>query len=286
MLFLLIVSILAASLNNLFLNRAGVSEKNEIFKFSLLNAAVWFVILFVSKRGQIYFDKSILLWGITYGITQTLFIFSKTAAMGTGPVSVTTLIGNCSLIISVIVSLVIWKEAVSLFDIVGLIMLFSSILLCTYKKSNGEFSAKWKLYTLLFFCFAAIVGLIFKAFGKTGNLEHCTDMLLVSSAVMVISYFAISLFYGGLKLENPVCGSKGKFIFFSIVSGILSFIYNRLNIFLSGSLDAIIFFPSFNGGTLLTSMLLSFFFCKERLSPKQTLGLFLGIFAICIIGIL
>lgn len=286
MYYLLILSIAAASLNSIVLNKAQASGKDEIFKFSFLCTAVWCVVLFAANGFTVRINSQVLLWGIVYGITQTLFILFKTAAMSTGSVAVTTLIGNSSLLISVAVSLIIWREKIGLIDIIGLIMLLLGICLCTYKKTDEGYRPKWKYYAVLFLVFAAGVGITFKAFGKSGNLDYCGDMMFVSSVVMLIAYFSISMLTGGVKVDKPACGNKHKFVCFALLSGVLSCIYNRLNVFLSGSLDAIIFFPSFNGGVIFLSALLSVCMCGEKLAPRQVLGLVLGIIAICVIGIL
>ena len=79
---------------------------------------------------------------------------------------------------------------------------------------------------------------------------------------------------------------KRLFIILALVSGLLSCLYNRLNIYLSGALDGVIFFPSFNGGVVVLSTVVSMIIFKEKLSAKQLIGLLLGISGICIIGIL
>ena len=107
-------------------------------------------------------------------------------------------------------------------------------------------------------------------------------MMLTSAIVMVLGNFFISLFVDK-GAENKLYISKRLWIY-ALISGVLSCLYNRMNIFLSGSMDAIIFFPVFNGGTVLLSTLLSMFFLKEKLVMKQIIGLMMGVLAICIIG--
>lgn len=233
-------------------------------------------------------STKILLWGIVYGLTQTCFILFKTAAMSTGSVTVTTLIGNSSLLISILVSLIVWKEKITAADIIGLVLLVIAIFLCTYTKDASKsvnHTSLWKYYVLLFLLSSAGVGIVFKAFGKSGNLEHCGDMMFVSSIVMIISNLVICFFTGGFKLQNIALRSK-SFVIFAVLSGILSCLYNRLNVFLAGNMDALIFFPAFNGGVLFLSAALSAFICRERLKITQLIGLAAGISAICLMGIL
>ena len=62
--------------------------------------------------------------------------------------------------------------------------------------------------------------------------------------------------------------------------------HTKVNIYLSSSIDAVVFFPSFNGGVIFLSAVLSVLLLKEKLKPKTAIGIILGIAGICIIGIL
>lgn len=288
MYYMLLFSVIAASFNSVVLNKARVRKKEDVFPFNLVVSLMWCIIFFIANKGHISVSTKILLWGIVYGLTQTCFILFKTAAMSTGSVTVTTLIGNSSLLISILVSLIVWKEKITAADIIGLVLLVIAIFLCTYTKDASKsvnHTSLWKCYVLLFLLSSAGVGIVFKAFGKSGNLEHCGDMMFVSSIVMIISNFVICFFTGGFKLQNIALRSKG-FVAFAVLSGILSCLYNRLNVFLAGNMDALIFFPAFNGGVLFLSAALSAFICRERLKITQLIGLTAGISAICLMGIL
>jgi drug/metabolite transporter (DMT)-like permease len=50
-------------------------------------------------------------------------------------------------------------------------------------------------------------------------------------------------------------------------------------------MDAVIFFPAFNGGVVILSGVLSGLIFKEKLSKKQWIGFSLGLLAIFIIGV-
>ena len=284
MICLLLFSIIFASLNSVLLHKTKITN-NDVFTFNFLCAAVWCVVLFIANGFELQINKSVLVWGIIYGATQALFILFKTLAMNSGSVSITTLVGNFSLVISVLFCFVVWGETISLLDIVGLVLLMLGIILSTNKGSSNASSAKWPLYLILFLVFAAAVGISFKAFSKTGNSEYAGDMMIVAAVVMLIAYAVICLLTK--KRNNDDSGKINKeFIIFALVSGVLSCIYNRLNIYLSGALNAIIFFPAFNGGVIMLSTVLSIVLLKEELNIKKAIGILLGVAGICIIGIL
>ncbi len=283
---LLLTSILFASLNSVLLHR--LPAKSDLFVFNMTASVLWIGILFALNGFSLTLSPEIILWGILYGVTQELFMFFKAQAMKNGSVSITTLIGNCSLILSTSVGVIVWKESVSVMQIVGIALLLAAFFLCTYKKSEKKESSSklWLIYCLFFFTFAAGVGIIFKFFSKTSGGEGAGDMMIVAAMTMLIFSgikIAIRRLMQKGKGEKP-CYSKAFFVI-AVLSGILSCGYNRLNISLAGLFDSVIFYPSFNGGVILLSAILSVIFLRERLSKRQTIGLVLGVLAVVTVGI-
>jgi drug/metabolite transporter (DMT)-like permease len=214
--------------------------------------------------------------------------------MNTGPVSITTLIGNFSLVVSVLVCYILWQERVGIFDLLGLLLLLLGIVLATYKRGGEAFGRKWKIFVVIFLLLSAAIGIVFKAFSKTDSSDAAGDMMLVSSFVMMVCYGAMYLAVKGRRTAEEKSragkhhiGSSGlrSFVACALLSGLLSCLYNRFNIYLSGALDAVIFFPSFNGGVIFTSALLGVLCLGERLSRSQLTGILCGILGIILIGI-
>lgn len=278
----LIVAIVAASANSVVLHKSGAGRRELIFRLNFIGALVWCVILFIANRAKITINDGTLMWAVIYGLVQSLFVLSKTAAMSSGPVVVTTLLGNSSLVISILVSFIVWGEKVSFGQITGVILLLLGIVLCTYKKSSGEYSTKWKILTAVFLAAATMVGITFKAFSKSDYGEDAGSMMFLSSIVMIISFAIMCAISGGFRLPESSGITKKRFLTFAIVSGALSCLYNRLNIYTSGQIDAVIFFPGFNGGVVLLSAILSMIFCGEKFSGKQIAGIILGIAGIAV----
>lgn len=286
MLSLLSLSVVMASLYSVLLHKVKLNEKGSVFLFNLLSSIVWCICLLAANKATLHLDRNVLIWGVVYGITQALFILFKAKAMNEGAVSVTTLLGNCSLLISVFACRVIWGEPVSWVDIIGIAVLMLGIIFTTYKKTNEHFTKKWFIYAIFFLAFSAAVGIVFKAFSKSNN-GNAGDMMIVAAVVMLISYSIICLINGDFRCKLPSLIKKpvNVFIVSALIAGLLSCVYNRLNIYLSGELIGAVFFPSFNGGVVVLSTVLGVVLLREKLSVMQIFGMILGVAGICIIGI-
>lgn len=280
---LLALSICFASLNSAVLHKAKISGKGVVWRYNLLSAIIWCAVLFFACGCTLPKNADAWIWGAIYGVTQALFILFKTEAMNSGPVAVTTLFGNSSLIVSIAACYFIWKEPVLIADGVGVACLLVGMFLISHKKSGGRYGKKWPLYVFFFLVFASAVGVVFKAFSK-GSTADARQMMLAAAIVMLAFYSAASVFTSKGKIA-PLCEGRG-FILLALLSGLLSCLYNYFNVFLSGALDAVIFFPIFNGGVIILSTVLSVLFLRERLTVKQILGILACVCGICIIGIL
>ena len=130
---LLPISVLAASFYSILLHGYPANEKRNAFKLNFFASAVWIAVLFLYNRCTLHLTGEILLWGITYGVTQALFVLFKAKAMNSGSVSATTLVGNASLPVSIIFSSIMWHERIGLSDALGVALLLAAIYLSTYK---------------------------------------------------------------------------------------------------------------------------------------------------------
>lgn len=69
------------------------------------------------------------------------------------------------------------------------------------------------------------------------------------------------------------------------ITGVVIGAVNIINLYISGAINSVIFFPVVNGGVIVLSGLAAIIFFREKLSVKQTIGLILGIAAICFFSV-
>ena len=289
---ILAVSVIFAALNNIFLHLYNEKKTTcNIFAFNALVCLIWVVILFIIGGGIGSMSVTTLLYGILYGITIALFLLFKMSALGNGPVSITSLIGCCSLIIPTLCGLIVWEESFNILQIFGLIFLFVALYLCVDPKSNVKISKKWIFLCIAFFLCAGANGTIMKAYNKTDVNSEINSMMIITSFTAFIVFALIYLSTGLYRVkrgqsfivaENMTAIKRSAI--FIILCGIVSCGYQRLNMFLTGVLSALIFFPVFNGMVIILSCLSGRILFKEKLSKKQLTGIIVGMFSIMLIG--
>ena len=69
-----------------------------------------------------------------------------------------------------------------------------------------------------------------------------------------------------------------------IAAGLCLGLHHKMNLYLSGVLPSILFFPIMNGGLILLSSLAGWIVFREKLTRSQIFSLLLGVVAVCLIG--
>lgn len=272
----LAVSIIFAVINNALYHLIGKGEKHDQYLFTAVSSAVWIVILF-PMSGGIRFGIEEIFFGVLYGAVQGAFMFFKMKAMSSGPLSITSVVSICSMMITTILGIVIFDEHVSVLQIIGVCIIVIAVILCVDPKSDMKMTRKWKFYCALFFTFAAGVGIIFKFFSRTDGSG--SRMMVVAAFTMMTMWIIASL----LSKKDGVSINKRQTVI-ALLCGVVTCGYNRFNVYLCLHFPSIVFFPTFNGSIVLLSTLIGFIAFKERLSKKQILGCALGLGSIVLIS--
>jgi len=112
-----------------------------------------------------------------------------------------------------------------------------------------------------------------------------------SAAAFIV--YAFTLHNGKNKLTDDFnelsAYTQGKIetggIINALLFGLVFCVANVLNLYLSGQLPSMIFFPVYNGGVVLVSALAGWFFFKEEMNKNVITGLVIGIAGILLIAV-
>lgn len=229
-----------------------------------------------------------LLIGVGYGITSAIANVSMMKAVETGPMSYSTVISTCSMIIPALSGLIIYGEPVALSQWIGVFFMLISFV-CSVDGKDGQknsASVKWLLYCLLSFVFSGLLGVLQKVHQTSPDKEELSPFLIISFLVTAVYSFAYMLWLSKKK-GQPVTvltpQKRKSFAGYTLVLGLATAYLNIANTFLAGVLPSVLFFPIFNGSVMIFSALSGILLFKERLSKKQWIGISVGGVAILLL---
>jgi len=286
---LMAVAILFTAISSCILhkfNNKGIETTGDLFFFNSGISFIWTVIMtcWFFASGEVAISPAALVFGTIYGVLLCAFLYFKTTALTTGPVSLTTLISCCAFVIATGFGVVYANEKVNVFQIIGMLMLLVSLVLCVNPKKSGEkLTVKWFVYAFLFFLAGGFVGIFYKVFGKSSAAAEVNGMMLTAAVVSMVMFglFGVVINKGTGK---PMPKIRKSALIYILLAGATSCIYIRLNVSLSAVIPSAVFFPVSNGSTVILSTIAGKFLFGEKLKPIQTIGIIIGFAAIVITG--
>ncbi len=289
--FILMIAIVFSNFNYLFLHQfknRDIKNTGDILLFNSMISLIWAVILFVwgiCENGRFVIPSAdAILFGVLYGLNLSVFLLFKMLSLTSGPVSVTSMIASCSFIIATVFSILYNKESVSSIKVIGMVMMLISLFLCVDRKNKNLLASKnWKYYVTIFFFAGGMIGIINKLFQASDAKNELDSMLLTASLVSALVLAVMAVVLDRIqKTGAPKIYRSG--IGFILACGVVSCVYNRLNVYLAGVMDGALLFPISNGSLLLLNDLTGVFLFKEKLSKIQIFGMIVAFFSMVLIG--
>ncbi len=269
-----------------FGNKELTDKDGGVFLFNAYISVVWAVILgakWVLSGAKI--SAGAFSYGAVYGIILLLFLLAKTKALSMGPVSLTTLIGSSAFVPTVIFGVIWARDEINTVKIIGMALLLVSLALCINPKKSGEkLTPAWFFQAFLFFLAGGTVGIFYRVFSFS-DFNGETDAVMMTASVVSAVLFALTAFIINGAKNKPLPRVERGAVKYIILCGVMSAVYQRLNISLSGVIPGVIFFPVSNGSMVVLSVITGRIFFGERLNKLQIAGVVLALSAIVAVGL-
>ena len=166
---------------------------------------IWFNVLMFSAIAAMFavifpvgkIDGVIIGFGVLLGCTTVVSQAVYALAFNSGPVSLTVLIANFSILINTLFSAVVFKEKVYLSQMLGIVFLVASMMLST-SQDGGEAKAnrRWLLYSLTVMMAFGVGNSVQKLFWITESSKNPNSdvtlliVMYVSAALIALTIYA------------------------------------------------------------------------------------------------
>jgi len=281
---LLFVSVFTDALRNAFNNYFSKDLMKTTADSMLFNTVVGVgaVIFFICSGAKWQISAYSLLMAAGFAAVTALAQFMSLAAMATGPMSFSVLFTYLGMVIPAIFGVVVYNQPFTMFQKIGFVFMLVTIFTSVDLKKDSKMSIKWLAYALGSFVMWGAVG-IFQLIHQNSEYAHEIDGFLLYSFIIMTVLFALAFL--AVKKDNSFGYMNFKVTTMMLLSGIVFGIINKINLYLSGVMDSIIFFPIVNGGVIVLAGLAAIIFFRERPDRKQIIGILSGIIAVCLLGI-
>ena len=255
------------------------SKGGSVHAYNLNKAGVaLLVFLFVGLWKGMSFHVPTILWGVGYGACICVGGFAGFTALGLGPMALTSMIASFSSVIPFVFGVTVWGESLSVWGILGIILLVISIVLLNFKKIDDRLSLKWTFFTFLTFFVNGIASVFQKQHQMNYPGLYRTEFMVASMLCMMVILLVVVLVKGTVKTEVRFCvpGSIG---------GFLEGVANYIVLYLAATQNASVLFPVVSVAKIIAVWCIGRTAFKEQLKLWQTIGLVAGIAAIALLNL-
>ncbi len=190
-------------------------------------------------------------------------------ALQIGNINKVTAVDKTSVVLTIILSLIFFKESVTVYKIIGMISLTTGTYLMVEKKEdNKQTSNAWLLYAVLSVVFASLTTIL----GKMGitNIESNLGTAIRTSIVLVMSWIVVFVTHSEMNMKSI---PKKEYLFVVLLGlatgGSWLCFYHALQ---SGPASLV---TPIDKLSILFTVLFSYLIFHEKLSKKSLLGLIL-----------
>ncbi|MBR7184234.1 MAG: hypothetical protein IKD37_01360 [Clostridia bacterium] len=287
--FLLLAASVAASTTRSLLSKWASSSADSLASFGRVNGVMsFFALIVITAYGLIagmggcsVFTVIMALLYAFFTLTAQLFYMR---GLDCGDVSAVTFFYSCGFILPTFVGTFLYREPISLLRLVGIAVLVVAFWFCAGKSSAGDRARgrAWIGYAIAAMLSSGALGIIQKLHQSSAEYKgELGSFLVIAFAACTLASALMALIRSSAKPpEQTACN---RFLPLCIC-GLCIGAANILNLFLSGALPALVFFPVVNGGVTVAASVAAIFIYGQKITRRRAAGLILGVAAILLIA--
>lgn len=273
-----LVIILSAAQNIFHKQYSQKTEKPNVFLFLAVSAFTAFLFFVVSSGLRLTFTTEVFWYSLAFAISFMSAMIGMFLSIKWGALSISMLVISYSLVVPTLYGILFLKESLSVIRIVGLILLMISLFLIVDRSQKAVFSIRWLIALLCAFFGNGMCSTVQKAQQLAFDGGYKNEFMIVAFLVSAVLLFLFSCIR-----HEKWRGDPG--IRFGAVNGVAIGIVNLMVLFLTGMIPNAILFPSVSAGGIVLGFVIARFMYKERLSPWQVGGYFIGTLSVIFLNL-
>lgn len=253
-----------------------------VFSFSAVSALTAATI-FIATADGLHFNTGTIIYSVLFAVTFSLGTVCSFMAIRTGPLSLSSLITQSSLVIPAIYGLIFLNEPFKITMTFGIILLLISIFLINMKgrDENTNISFRWAVFTFLSFLGNGVCSVVQKVHQIASGGHYKSELMIIAYAITAVLLICFAWF----TEKGDIVQNIKKGFLYSLVCGLANGVVNFFVLMLATRMAASVMFPVISAGGIVTTSLIAMSVYREKLALNQKLALILGIAAILVLNL-
>lgn len=223
-----------------------------------------------------------LLLASLFGLSMAGVAITTIKALRNGPMSLTVLFGNFSMVIPIFFGFFFWHEDISLLRIAGIILMFFAVYFIINPSVDVKISRKWVIYAFLYFLTVGLMALFQLVESK--SVEGENSMFLFWGFTFATLWMLLYLVICQRRKETRM---SIKLFSRENLNGLLVGIFGGVSHICTMKvlmlMDSTVYYPVKDGICIICNALLGYFLFHENLHKKQLIGMAFGFVSVMIL---
>lgn len=280
-----IVFAASESIMGAFYNQKNLGRKESSSLYSLLSMCSVFIFWAILFARDSSLDLYVIPYALGFAFFYALCSICLIRALKTGPITLTSLFMQLSLVGTTIWGFLFWDSKFTLLIAIGLILVVVALWLCLYqgksKEENGKISAKWLIYALLAFVANAGCSIIQRTQQVNFNGNYGNFLMLIATAISVV--ICLITYLKNDRSDSKIILRDSWYI--PVVAGGMNGLLNLFVILLATStLSPSLIYPVISVGSLALTTICSACIFKEKMPWWQWVGVGVGAVAVALLS--
>lgn len=248
------------------------------FTFVMVLSALLLFLLFPKSEKKIPHD--IFGYAVGFAVAYLCALYFQQRAIAEGSLSLTALVVSYSLMIPTFHGIFFLKESLTAIKIVGMLLVLISLYFVGDVKKVERISVKWVIYATLAFLGNGMCTTVQKMYQLKSGGDFKTEFMIIALAatavVLIVLCFTKEKTIPVPKLKNGGLVAIGVGLFNALVN---------MLVMMLAKYPAAIVFPTIQGGSIILTYFISRYVFREKLSPNQNIGFYIGVFSVILLNL-
>lgn len=248
---------------------------------NILSSLLALIVFGVTLPDPSLITGEMLILALFYAAFSMLSPLLYIVAVGSGNISVCSIIFGCGFLVPTVFGMIYSGEAAAPLFIPGLILIIAAVVLVTGKITRG--GLRCIIPATAAMLASGSLGVVQILFSRNHSAELQNEFIFISFLFSLVIASVLFLIFG--RRADGHKKPDRYYLIFGIALAVCIVMQNRLNLSLTGTLPAVLMFPVLNGGTIALSNILSAVIFKERFTGRKVCAVIAAVLAILLLNI-
>lgn len=289
---LILVSVLTFAANGLstrgFQLHCARSNRDTCL-YQTMYCLVGAIAYFVQAGFRFTLNPLQLICAVAFGVFFASASLASAACYLCGPMSLTSVITNSSVVLPILYSCITLHESVTVPQFIGCLLLLLTFALSailndspgTHKRVN----LRWLLFVLLSFASNGITAILQKQYKLAAPVGDGYDFMGVAYLTSAVVMFVAALC--NKRPDNAAGKVRAPVLWgvFVLLAGLGSFVGNGVLLQLSTQVPASLLYPFVNGGLCVTISIFSMLLFREKFTVRKAIVIAVGLASVIVLNL-